>query len=187
MYQVTAPLLSPLPKDGPVLLLSDHTSFSDPMVLQATVGRPIIFVMAREIYDRPYLRWMVQSLNYIPVRRDKSDARAVRDMLHVLKQGAVVGIFPEGGIDEYREESGHRGVGYLALKTGAPVVPVSIIWDRARPLNLFGTLLTPGKAVVWYGAPIGWPQEQDPTRERIRTITANIMQAIERLRQNTRM
>ena len=78
-------------------------------------------------------------------------------MLRVLKQGAVVGIFPEGGIDEYREESGYRGVGYLALKTGVPVVPVSIFWNHAPPLNLFGTILTPGKALVRYGTPIVWP------------------------------
>lgn len=182
MYQVTPPFPSPLPATGPVLLVSDHTSFSDPMVLAATAGRPIIFLTAREIYQRLPLRWLCQAVNYIPVSRGTEDVGAVRAMLRALRQGEVVGIFPEGGIDEYREESGHLGVGYLALKTSAPVVPAAIAWDTVRPLNLGRALITPGKAVVRYGAPMVFQVEGEPDKEKIRAVTTSIMRAIQSLR-----
>ena len=182
MYQVTPPAPPPLPESGPVLLVSDHTSLGDPLVLLATAGRPIIFLTAIEIYQRLHMRWLCQALGYIPVSRGANDAGAVRAMLRNLGEGKVVSIFPEGGIDEYRKENGHLGVGYLALKTGAPVVPASISWGDVRPLNLLGTLLTPGKAVVQYGTPIVLQRDRDPGRERIHAVTARIMQAIRELR-----
>ncbi|MGH7166699.1 MAG: lysophospholipid acyltransferase family protein [Nitrospiraceae bacterium] len=178
MYRVSAPPRSPLPEAGPVLLVSDHTSLSDPLVLLATAGRPIRFLMAREIYQPPHLQWVFRAFNCIPVTRGSYDVAAVRTMLRALRQGEVVGLFPEGGIQDYREESGHLGIGYLVLKTGAPVVPVSIAWDQVRPATLRGTLLRPGKAVVRYGAPMVLQPDPDPSRERIGEVTAGVMRAI---------
>lgn len=179
VYQVRPLSRPPLPEAGPVLLVSDHSSFSDPMVLAATAGRPIIFLTAREVYERPYLRWLCRTLQCIPVNRSTQDLRAVRAMLRALGQGEVVAIFPEGGIDEYREEHGHLGVGYLALKTGVPVVPASIAWDKARPLSLARSLLTPGKARVRYGPPLALKKSvAQPARENLRLATASIMRAV---------
>ncbi len=182
IYQVTPQFPPPLPEGGPVLLVSDHSSFSDPMVLAATAGRPVIFLTAREVYQCWHLRWLCRTLHYIPVSRGTNDFGAVRAMLRVLGQGQVVGIFPEGGIDAYREERGHQGIGYLALKTGAPVVPASIAWDKARPFNLARSLLTPGRAIVRYGTPIILQPDPSPDRKKIATVTASIMRAIRELR-----
>ncbi len=182
MYQVRPPSRPPMPQDGPVLLVSDHSSFNDPMVLAATAGRPIIFLTAREVYQRPYLRWLCQTLRYIPVSRGTQDVGAVRAVFRALEQGEVVAIFPEGGIDEYREERGHSGAGYLALRTGVPVVPASIAWDKARPLGLVRSLLTPARALVRYGAPIVLQSVAQPDRETICLATASIMRAIRDLR-----
>ena len=182
MYRVTPRFPRPLPEGGPVLLVSDHSSFSDPMVLAATAGRPIIFLTAREVYQHSYLRWLCQTLHYIPVSRGTNDFRALRTMLRVLGQSQVVGIFPEGGIDKYREERGHQGVGYLALKTGAPVVPASIAWNQARPLNLARSLITPGRAVVRFGPPIMFQPDPNPDRKKIGVVTASIMRAVRELR-----
>ena len=182
LYQVTSPSPPPLPQSGPVLLVSDHSSYSDPMVLAATANRPIIFLTAREVYQRGDLRWLCEIAHYIPINRGSPDVGAVRAMLRALRQGEVVGIFPQGGIDQHREESGHLGIGYLALKTGAPVVPASIAWAQARPLHLGRSLITPGRAVVRYGPPIVSPFDPDPTRERIHAVTATIMRAIQDIR-----
>ncbi len=182
LYHVLPPLRSPLPESGPVLLVSDHSAYSDPMVLAATAGRPIIFLTAREIYDRPILRWFCQRVRYIPVRRDIQDVRAVRAMLRALREGEVISLFPEGGIDEYRKEHGHLGIGYLALKTGAPVVPASIAWDKTRPSTLMLSLCTPGKATIRYGPPIVFPALAHPDRENIEQATEKIMYAIRELR-----
>ena len=180
LYEVTPQ--SPLPKNGPVLLVSDHSSYSDPMLLAATANRPIIFLTAREVYQRRDLRWLCKIAHYIPINRGTPDVGAVRAMLRALRQGEVVGIFPEGGIDQHREESGHLGIGYLALKTGAPVVPASISWDQARPLNLGQSLITPGRAVVRYGPLIVSQFDPEPTREKIHAVTTTIMHAIQDIR-----
>ena len=182
LYQVTPQSPSPLPPSGPLLLVSDHSSYSDPMLLAATANRPIIFLTAREVYQRRDLRWLCEIAHYIPINRGTPDVRAVRAMLRALRQGEVVGIFPEGGIDQHREESGHLGIGYLALKTGAPVVPASIAWDQARPLHLGKSLITPGRAVVRYGPLIVSQFDPEPTREKIHAVTTTIMHAIQDIR-----
>ena len=182
MYRIHLPSRPPLPEDGPVLLVSDHSSFNDPMVLAATAQRPLIFLTAREVYEAPYLKSLCQFLQYIPVSRGTQDIGAVRSMIRALKQGEVIAIFPEGGIVKNREEDGHLGIGYLALKTGAPVVPTSITWDKVRPLTLGSSLMTRGRASVRYGAPIVLEAVTQPDRETISIATTRIMQAIRDLR-----
>ena len=182
LYHVTPQSPSPLPKSGPVLLVSDHSSYSDPMLLAATANRPIIFLTAREVYQRRDIRWLCEIAHYIPINRGTPDVGAVRAMLRALRQGEVVGIFPEGGIDQHRNESGHLGIGYLALKTGAPVVPASIAWEQTRPLQLGRSLITPGRAVVRYGPRIVSQFDPAPTREKIHAVTATIMHAIQDIR-----
>lgn len=182
LYRVRRPAHPPLPVEGPVLLVSDHSSYNDPMVLAATAGRPIIFLTAREIYDLPSLRWLCRTFRSIPVNRGDRDVGAVRAALRALRNGEALAIFPEGGIDEHREETGHRGIGYLALKTGAPVVPASIAWDKARPVSLVRSLLTPGRAVVRYGPPMALPSVAQPDRETIARATERVMRAVRELK-----
>ena len=182
MLHVKVSSSPPLPEHGPVLLVCDHTSVNDGMVLMATAGRPICFFIAREVYTKGLLHWMFRLFDFIPVSRGTSDVGAVRDTLRALSAGKVVGIFPEGGIDEHRDEGGHRGVGYLAVKSGAPVVPASITWDRPRPLNLLHALLKPGTAAVRYGTALPPAAQSTLSDETIRAATSAIMRAIRDLR-----
>ncbi len=181
LYQVHPPSQSPLPETGPVLLVSDHSSYNDPMVLSATAGRPLIFLTAREVYESLALNWLCKTAFYIPVSRGTQDVGAVRAMLRALGRGEVIALFPEGGIDEFREKEGHLGIGYLALKTGAPVVPASISWDSPRPPTLGRSLLTPGRAVVRYGEPIILPAGPKPDRQNISLVTDRVMRSIHEL------
>lgn len=174
----------PLPMTGPLILVANHTSFSDPLVLAATAGRPIRFLMAREIYERRRLRWVFRACGCIPVSRGQPDIGAVRDVLRALAHGEVVGIFPEGGIDEYREEGGYAGIGYLAFKTGAPIVPAAIRWDRPRPDGLLG-ILKPGRPDVRYGPPITVSPEPHPPQAQVAALTRTAMQAIRELLHRT--
>jgi 1-acyl-sn-glycerol-3-phosphate acyltransferase len=153
------------------------------MALLATAGRPITFVVTREVYDLPSLRWALRAGHCIPVHRGTSDVAAARAMLKALESGEALGLFPEGGIDERRKRSGHPGVGYLALKTGVTIVPASIVWSRPRPPTLFRSLLTPGRAVVHFGAPLTFHINPDPSHEEIQAATATIMAAIQQTRQ----
>ena len=178
MFRVHPPHIPPLPLSGPVLLVSDHTSLTDPLVLYATASRPIRFLMAREFYDLPALNGIFKLYGCIPVSRGQFEVAPVRAMLHALAQGDVIGIFPEGGIDKYRKEEGYEGIGFVALKSGAPVVPVSIAWDRPRPANLLRAMLTPARATVRYGAPIVFSHGTEDSRDDARAATDRILQAI---------
>jgi 1-acyl-sn-glycerol-3-phosphate acyltransferase len=181
MFRVGSPASPPLPMSGPVLLVSDHTSLTDPLVLFATAGRPIRFLMAREFYDLPVLHWIFKAAGCIPISRGRFEVAPVRAILHALAQEDVVGIFPEGGIDKYRKEAGYEGIGFVALKSGTPVVPVSIVWDRPRPSNLLRAMVTPARATVRYGAPLVPGASADRTRDHARAATDRILQAIRAL------
>lgn len=185
MFGVRPASPSPLPKSGPVLLVSDHSSLIDPLVLFATAGRPIRFLMAREFYNLPVLNRLFKLYSSIPISRGRFEVGPVRAILHALAQGDVVGIFPEGGIEKYRKEEGHEGIGFVALKSRAPVIPVSITWDTPRPLNLLYALLQPARAVVRYGVPLVIGHEGGRSRDEARRATNRIIQAIRELRTET--
>jgi len=101
--------------------------------------------MAQEIYERWMIRWVFQTFHTIPVRRGSRDIHAIRTMMRVWDRAGVVVVFPEGGIDNFRDESGHLGVAYLAVKTGASIIPVLIRWAKNRPASIWGTLFVPGQ------------------------------------------
>lgn len=182
MFGVRTPVAPPLPVVGPALLVSDHSSLTDPVVLFATANRPIRFVMAREFYGMPSLHWLFKLTGCIPVSRGRSEIAPILAMLRALSHGHVVGVFPEGGIVEHRKEEGYQGIGYVALKSGAPVIPVSITWDRPRPLNLMSALLQPAQATVMYGKPLVMTTETGQARDDARQTTDRILQAIKELR-----
>jgi len=84
MYRVKSFEEWPLPSEGPALIVCDHTSLGDPMVVLATAGRPVRFLMAEEIYSQRHIRWAFQVIRCIPVKRGKRDIRAIRTMLDGL-------------------------------------------------------------------------------------------------------
>ena len=184
MFRVKEGQPSPLPEKGPVLLVCDHSSLGDPLVLMATAGRPISFLMAQEIFASCF-QWAYEAFDAIPVRRGSQDINAVRSMLQRLRQNKVVGLFPEGGLDNFRDEEGRPGIGYLALKTGAPIVPASVVWAKERSVtSIIKTLFLPCKAMVRYGKPLTFPKEVKPDRTHIGEVTSRVMAAIQELRED---
>jgi 1-acyl-sn-glycerol-3-phosphate acyltransferase len=183
-YHIVPSTPSPLPRPGSALLVCNHSSYSDAMVVLATAGRPVVFVVTRDVYDLPHVRWVLHAARCIPVRRGAIDIGAARQMFRTLEAGEVLGIFPQGGIDESRLESGYPGVGYLALKTGVLVIPMSITWQEPRPQTLLRSVFTPGHAIVRYGAPFTFERNPDPSHEEIRDATDRIMAAIDDSRRN---
>jgi len=186
MYGVKPSEESPVPSEGPALIVCDHTSMGDPLVLLATAGRPIRFMMAQEIYDQPHVKWVFQAFRCIPIRRGKRDVKAVRAMLEGLSTNEVMGLFPEGGLDRHRLDEGHPGIGYLAIKSGAPVIPASIIWEGPHSVtSMVQTIFVPSKATIRYGKPLQFPQEARPGKDSMQSCTKEIMARIEELRKNT--
>jgi len=185
MYHVQAFDQLPLPSAGPALIVCDHTSMGDPLVLLATAGRPVRFLMAKEIYSQPSIRWVFEAFRCIPVQRGKRDIKAIRAMLDGLADNEVIGLFPEGGLDRHRLEEGHPGIGYLAIKSGASVIPASIVWKGPHSVtSMLKTLFVPSKARIRYGKPLQFPQESRPSKESMQSCTKEIMKQIEALRES---
>ncbi|HLP31136.1 MAG TPA: lysophospholipid acyltransferase family protein [Geothrix sp.] len=88
----------PLPESGPALLVANHISGLDPLLLIAASRRPLRFIIAKEQYHRFGLEWLFRAAGCIPVDRSERPERAFREALRVLKAGEVVALFPHGKI-----------------------------------------------------------------------------------------
>ncbi len=185
MYRVQAFEELPVPSDGAAIIVCDHTALGDPLVLLATAGRPVRFLMAAEIYAQPRIRWAFEAVGCIPVQRGKRDIKAIRAMLDGLAVHEVIGLFPEGGLDRHRLDEGHTGIGYLAIKSGAPVIPASIVWKGPHSTtSMLKTLFVPSKASIRYGEALQFPQESKPSKESMQSCTKEVMKQIEVLRES---
>jgi 1-acyl-sn-glycerol-3-phosphate acyltransferase len=123
----------PLPKVGPAILVSNHTSSLDPLIIQATTGRVIRWMMAGEYYDMKPMNLVFETIGVILVRRSGRDLAATRAAMRALESGSLLGVFPEGKIETNSDLLPFQsGIGLLALKTGAPVYPVFIDGTQRR-------------------------------------------------------
>ncbi|WP_455216852.1 lysophospholipid acyltransferase family protein [Kaarinaea lacus] len=118
----------PLPDRGGAVVASNHMSGLDPFLLIAASSRPLRFLIAREEYERPGLRWLFRLARCIPVDRQGRPERALREALTALEEGDVVALFPHGKIhldtDPPRKLKG--GVVRLAQWTGCAIYPVRL-------------------------------------------------------------
>ncbi|KQL20289.1 lysophospholipid acyltransferase family protein [Cytobacillus solani] len=141
------------PKEGGVLLCSNHIHNFDPPVVGINAPRPVHFMAKEELFSVPILGKLVPHLNAFPVKRGMSDREALRKGLSILKDGHVLGLFPEGTRSQTGElKKGLAGAGFFALRTDAAIVPCAII----GPYKAFK------KLKVVYGKPI----DMENLRER---------------------
>ena len=119
-----------VPSSGGVILAANHIGLLDGPLLATYAPRPVHALTKREMYDGR-LGGFLRGTGQIPLDRYATDVGAVRTALRVVRDGGVLGIFPEGtrGGGDFRRF--HHGAAYLALVTGAPVVPVTLIGTRA--------------------------------------------------------
>ena len=117
-----------VPAIGSFILVANHVSFLDSVVLQAACPRRITFMMAEKYYNPFWGRWFFKLMGYIPLRDDTSyNIGPLKKGLKVLKHGNGIGIFPEGGISPHGELRDARpGTLLLAEKSSAPIVPAFI-------------------------------------------------------------
>ncbi|MCM3707717.1 MULTISPECIES: lysophospholipid acyltransferase family protein [Cytobacillus] len=134
-----------IPKEGGVLLCSNHIDNLDPPVVGINAPRPVYFMAKEELFNVPVLGKIVPHLNAFPVKRGMSDREALRKGLGILKEGNVLGLFPEGTRSKTGQlGKGLAGAGFFALRSEAHVVPCAII----GPYKAFS------KLKVVYGKPI---------------------------------
>lgn len=175
----------PLPAKGAALLVCNHTSSLDPCLLQSTTHRPILWMMAREYFDQPRLRWLFRMLHCIPVDRNGRDTAATRAAIGALQQGNIVGLFPEGGIEVGDEiQPFFAGTGLIAMRGKSLVYPAYL--DGAqRQHSMVGSYLLPSDARVRFGLPID-PRSivgQGGKKASVTEITESIRQSVIALRE----
>ena len=161
-----------IPAEGPVILASNHRSFLDPFIIATLVRRPLYYVAKEELFDRPFAGWLLNHLGAFPVRRGAADGDMIETAKAILARGDAVLIFPEGTrIRPGALGPPRRGVGRLALETGAPVVPIAIIGtEDVRK----GWRVRPHKVRVRIGRALTFPTVQAPSRTLAAAVTDRI-------------
>lgn len=119
--------LEHIPVQGPCLLVANHTSFLDPFVIGATVPRIIHYITYAFFYYHPAFHWFCKRAHCIPVKKEGNDVSALKQTLRLLKQGEIVGIFPEGArSDNGKIGKTEPGTALIALKSNVPILPAGI-------------------------------------------------------------
>lgn len=157
-----------LPRRGALLLVCNHVSVADPIVVMAAARPRRTAMMAKsELFRIRIVGWFLRRVRAFPVRRGRPDIAAVRHALRVLERGECVVVFPEGHVSRSGiMRRGHPGAGMLGLREGVTVVP-AVTWD---------TQLFRGPARVVFGPPIDLSDiGPGPRKRRNREATDRIM------------
>jgi 1-acyl-sn-glycerol-3-phosphate acyltransferase len=129
-----------VPRRGGVLIVANHQSFLDPVLLAVKVPRPFSFLARHGLFDNRYFGWLIRSLNAFPVRQGEGDVGAVKETIRRLQEGHALTLFPEGSRSSTGEIGPVQpGVGLIIRRAGVPVVPAVILgsfeaWPRDRKL-----------------------------------------------------
>ena len=180
-------ILSPsrLPRKGPAILVCNHISGLDPLLIQSACRRMIVWMMAREYYDIWGLSWFFKRIQAIPVERSGRDTTATRAALRALHAGRVLGVFPEGRIETDSELLPFQtGVAMMAMKTGIAVYPTYLDGTQ-RGKEMLEALFRSNQVYVSFGQAMTFGRS-DPSREQLEQQTLRIQQAVFRLRSEVR-
>lgn len=163
------------PQQGPVLVVSNHLGDADLVLGLAFSARPLDAVSKADLYDIPLLGWLMEIYGVIWVHRGQPDRRALRAVIQGLGEGRMIAIAPEGRESVTGKlEEGTNGAAYLALKSGAPILPATFTGTENR--NVYGSLkrLRRAKISLTVGKPF-YLQPGDDWRQAVAQGTEQIM------------
>jgi 1-acyl-sn-glycerol-3-phosphate acyltransferase len=165
--------------DGGLIVAANHRSFLDPFVIGGTLPwrRPMNYVAKVELFDRRWRAWILSRLGAFPIRRGESDEESVETARIVVERGGTVCIFPEGTrIRRGSLAAPKRGVGRLALETGAPVIPTAVLGtEQVRR----GWRIRPRSVSVRLGRAMTFPRAERPSRALAERVTTRIWPNVE--------
>jgi len=174
IYRVEVIGVERIPATGPAVLVCNHVSYVDAIVIGAASPRPIRFVMDHKIFATPVLGWIFRTAKAIPIASAREDPwlmeKAYVDIAQALHEGDLVCIFPEGKLTATGDMNEFRGgVAKIVARSKVPVIPMALrgLWGSLLtrdPANLFGRSFTRGprsRLALAVGAPVA-PQEATP-------------------------
>jgi 1-acyl-sn-glycerol-3-phosphate acyltransferase len=180
-----------VPTDGPLVMAANHVGWLDGPLLAICSPRPVHALTKQEMFAGP-LGALLRTAGQIELDRFHVDVTAIRTAVKALEAGLVVGVFPEGTRGTGDMTSPRAGAAYLALVTGAPVVPVSFLGTRppggssstipprgARIAITFGEALRLGRQP--------WPRSQRAVAEAAAVVTGGILKTMRAAEQSTGM
>jgi len=157
-----------------ILVVSNHMSYWDPVVIGCILNRRIHYMAKAELFKIPVLGAIITNFGTFPVQREGISPSSIRRALELFNAGEVVGIFPEGTRSKTREMlNPHLGAALLALKGGVPLLPIA----------LSGTKGFWGQVKVNVGKPmfITTPKRKKATKEEMEYVSRELMAEINRL------
>lgn len=174
-----------VPLGGPVILAGNHTNFADGPLLYAFCPRPVHFWVKQEMFTG-VLDPVLRGIGHIPVNRGSADRGMIMDSLTVLRAGNCLGVFPEGtrGSGDFSEV--HNGLAYLAMRSGAPIVPVACLGTGERGASIGALPAFRAKIDVVYGKPFQAAADAgtrtrsavtDASRRIVERLTAHLHEA----------
>jgi 1-acyl-sn-glycerol-3-phosphate acyltransferase len=176
LYRTRAIGVKNVPKSGPLILAPNHFSQMDHFFIGLYLRRQIRFMGKSQLFGPPVLTYIYKHGGVFPIRRGHHDDEAFKTAFTILDQEGMLLIYAEGG----RSRSGElgdpkRGVGQLALESGAPVVPVAI--HGSASVRRWKRFRFP-KVTVQYGEPLSFPVEKDPSHERQLEVATEVFDKV---------
>lgn len=143
-----------VPAKGGALLVANHQSYLDPVLVAVRLYRPVSFLAKSELFENPYFGWLIRALHAFPVRLGEGDVGAMRETIRRVQEGHILNIYPEGSRSEDGEiDKLQPGISLVVRRADVPIVPVVIdgafkAWPRHRAMFR--------AAPVWvmYGPPL---------------------------------
>ena len=161
-----------IPKEGALLFCGNHRTYLDPPLIVVTASRKMSFMAKEELRKNPGMRFLMYVFDAITLKRDSKDISALKSAMKILKSGGCIGIFPEGTRNGMEKNNGKlkNGASYMALKTGAKIVPIGI-QGPAKPFT---------KNAIIYGEPIDTSKyiTEKPDKEAEEKLTEDLKEQI---------
>ena len=174
-----------IPASGPAILICNHISGLDPLLIQSVSQRIIIWMMARNYYEVKATKWVFRMAESIPVERTGRDLASTRSAMRALEAGRIVGIFPEGRIETEDELLPFQtGVALMAIKTGVPVYP-AYLDGTSRGKKMLPAMVFPNRVTLSLGPEIQFDRASTD-REALDRATGVMHEAVAQLRRKSR-
>lgn len=165
-----------VPRDGPLVVVSNHASDFDPPILSNCMRRPVAFMAKEELFRVPVLKDAIRLYGAYPVKRGSADRSAMRSALTYLNEGWATGVFLQGTrTPDARITDPKLGAALIAAKVKAPLLPVSL-WGTQAILKKGSTVPKPVPVTVRVGDAIDPPSSTN--RQELERVTDYCAEAI---------